>query len=250
MSSPLCRSPRSGMSTAGRRRLEAPEVPRRLTRPATSGARGRNPSTCGVRASGSLPRATRRPAPVRTAPPRSARYPGSPGTEGGRWSPTTSNCRPGRSGSAGRSPTPTCSCCAGASRPPVGPRLTAGSSVTRRRRPPGYARTPRWSRTPTGTSTTSGGTRCCRRRGLASPAGASDASAPPKLVDTMVRSGAIVLRERRLHAAAEHTPVTAESLRVPFPGAWPVAAPTRARAAEPQWRPPEDRVGGTVRPSM
>ena len=45
-----------------------------------------------------------------------------------------------------------------------------------------------------------------------------------ELVDTMLRSGAIVLRDNRLHAAAEHTPVAAESLRVPFPRAWPVAA--------------------------
>jgi len=55
-----------------------------------------------------------------------------------------------------------------------------------------------------------------------------------ELVDTMLRSGAIVLRDGRLHAAAEHTPVTAESLRVPFPSAWPTAAPTRAGAAEPK----------------
>ncbi|MEU9056029.1 hypothetical protein AB0D37_37530 [Streptomyces sp. NPDC048384] len=38
----------------------------------------------------------------------------------------------------------------------------------------------------------------------------------------MLRSGAIVLRAGRLHAAAEHTPVAAASLRaVPFPRAWP-----------------------------
>jgi len=42
-----------------------------------------------------------------------------------------------------------------------------------------------------------------------------------ELVDTMLHSGAIILRDRRLHAAAEHMPVAAESLRVPFPGAWP-----------------------------
>ncbi|MER5183852.1 MBL fold metallo-hydrolase [Streptomyces sp. NPDC002896] len=48
-----------------------------------------------------------------------------------------------------------------------------------------------------------------------------------ELVDTMLRSGAVVLRDGRLHAAAEHTPVTAESLRVPFPHAWPAAAPIR-----------------------
>ncbi|MEV6997854.1 MBL fold metallo-hydrolase [Streptomyces sp. NPDC093982] len=43
-----------------------------------------------------------------------------------------------------------------------------------------------------------------------------------ELVDSMLRSGAIVLRAGRLHAAAEHTPVAAASLRaVPFPRAWP-----------------------------
>jgi glyoxylase-like metal-dependent hydrolase (beta-lactamase superfamily II) len=47
-----------------------------------------------------------------------------------------------------------------------------------------------------------------------------------ELVDTMLASGAIVLRDRRLHAAAEHTRVAAGSLRVPFPRAWPPAAPT------------------------
>jgi hypothetical protein len=42
-----------------------------------------------------------------------------------------------------------------------------------------------------------------------------------ELVETMLHSGTIVLRDRRLHAAAEHTPVPAGSLRVPFPRAWP-----------------------------
>jgi hypothetical protein len=55
-----------------------------------------------------------------------------------------------------------------------------------------------------------------------------------ELVDTMLASGAIVLRSRRLHAAAEHTSVAAASLRVPFPRAWPPVAPTTAGAAEPQ----------------
>jgi len=54
-----------------------------------------------------------------------------------------------------------------------------------------------------------------------------------ELVDTMLASGAIILRGGRLHAAAEHTPVAAGSLRVPFPRAWPPAAPTTAAAAEP-----------------
>jgi glyoxylase-like metal-dependent hydrolase (beta-lactamase superfamily II) len=42
-----------------------------------------------------------------------------------------------------------------------------------------------------------------------------------ELVDTMLRSGAIIPRDGRLHAAAEHTPVAAQSLQVPFPRAWP-----------------------------
>lgn len=44
-----------------------------------------------------------------------------------------------------------------------------------------------------------------------------------ELVATMLRSGALVLREGRIHAAAEHTPVAPESLRVPYPRAWPAA---------------------------
>jgi glyoxylase-like metal-dependent hydrolase (beta-lactamase superfamily II) len=46
-----------------------------------------------------------------------------------------------------------------------------------------------------------------------------------ELVDAMLRSGAVVLRDDRLYAAAEHTPVAAESLRVPFPRAWPATLP-------------------------
>ncbi|MFF2996465.1 MBL fold metallo-hydrolase [Streptomyces sp. NPDC057950] len=42
-----------------------------------------------------------------------------------------------------------------------------------------------------------------------------------ELVTTMLRSGAIVLRDGRVRAAAEHTPVAPEALRVPYPGAWP-----------------------------
>jgi hypothetical protein len=53
------------------------------------------------------------------------------------------------------------------------------------------------------------------------------------LVDMMIRWGTIVLRDGRLCAAAEHTPVAAESLRVPFPRAWPTAPPTGAETAEP-----------------
>jgi hypothetical protein len=54
-----------------------------------------------------------------------------------------------------------------------------------------------------------------------------------ELMDTMLRSGAIILRDKRLHAAAEHTPVAAKSLRVPCPRAWPAAAPTTTEAAGP-----------------
>jgi len=55
-----------------------------------------------------------------------------------------------------------------------------------------------------------------------------------ELIETMLRSGAITLRDKRLHASAEHTPVTAESLQVPFPRAWPPATSTISQTAEPQ----------------
>ncbi|MFF9787637.1 MBL fold metallo-hydrolase [Streptomyces nigrescens] len=42
-----------------------------------------------------------------------------------------------------------------------------------------------------------------------------------ELVAAMLRNRALVLRDGRLHAAADHTPVAAESLRVPYPRAWP-----------------------------
>jgi hypothetical protein len=44
----------------------------------------------------------------------------------------------------------------------------------------------------------------------------------------MLRSGSIVVRQDRIHANAEHAPVTPGSLHVPFPRAWPVPAPRRA----------------------
>jgi hypothetical protein len=53
-----------------------------------------------------------------------------------------------------------------------------------------------------------------------------------ELIETMLRSGAITLRDKQLHATAEHTPVTAESLQVPFPRAWPPATSTITQAAE------------------
>lgn len=54
-----------------------------------------------------------------------------------------------------------------------------------------------------------------------------------ELVETMLRSGAIVLRDGRLYAAAEHTEVPAESLRVPSPREWPPAASTPMETAGP-----------------
>ncbi|MFJ9681767.1 MBL fold metallo-hydrolase [Streptomyces sp. NPDC101194] len=46
-----------------------------------------------------------------------------------------------------------------------------------------------------------------------------------ELTTTMLRSGAVVLRDGRVHAAAEHVPVAPESLRVPHPRAWPASEP-------------------------
>jgi len=51
-----------------------------------------------------------------------------------------------------------------------------------------------------------------------------------ELVETMLHSGSVVRRDQRLHAAAEHTPVAMESLRVPFPRAWPAPATAPATA--------------------
>jgi hypothetical protein len=53
-----------------------------------------------------------------------------------------------------------------------------------------------------------------------------------ELVDNMLRSGAVVLRDNRLHAAAQHTPVAADSIRVPFPRAWSVADPAPAMQSD------------------
>ncbi len=44
-----------------------------------------------------------------------------------------------------------------------------------------------------------------------------------ELVASMLRGGSIAVRDGRIHAAAEHAPVTPESLDVPFPRAWPAA---------------------------
>ncbi|MFD9006256.1 MBL fold metallo-hydrolase [Streptomyces sp. NPDC059582] len=51
-----------------------------------------------------------------------------------------------------------------------------------------------------------------------------------ELIDTMLRGGAVVLRDGRLHAAAEHAALAPESLGVPFPRAWPGAHGTGAPA--------------------
>jgi glyoxylase-like metal-dependent hydrolase (beta-lactamase superfamily II) len=41
------------------------------------------------------------------------------------------------------------------------------------------------------------------------------------LVASMLGNGALVMREGRMYASAEHTQVSAQSLRVPYPRAWP-----------------------------
>ncbi|MFM9585096.1 Glyoxylase, beta-lactamase superfamily II [Streptomyces sp. cf124] len=46
-----------------------------------------------------------------------------------------------------------------------------------------------------------------------------------ELVTTTLRSGAIVLRDSRLHAAADYAPVAPEALRMPYPRAWPAVEP-------------------------
>ncbi|MFG2603101.1 MBL fold metallo-hydrolase [Streptomyces sp. NPDC048514] len=46
-----------------------------------------------------------------------------------------------------------------------------------------------------------------------------------ELVTTMLASGAVIMRHGRLHAAADHSPVAPEALRVPFPRAWEATEP-------------------------
>ena len=48
-----------------------------------------------------------------------------------------------------------------------------------------------------------------------------------ELVQSMLRNGSIVARQGRLHATAEHVPVSPGSLDVPFPRTWPALAPRR-----------------------
>ena len=59
--------------------------------------------------------------------------------------------------------------------------------------------------------------------------GSSPEALASELLATMLSSGAIVRRDGRLRAAAEHTPVAPQSLRVPLPREWPPAASTRDR---------------------
>ncbi|MFD7874708.1 hypothetical protein ACFV5G_11470 [Streptomyces sp. NPDC059766] len=46
-----------------------------------------------------------------------------------------------------------------------------------------------------------------------------------ELVAAMRRSGAVVVRGGRLHAAADHTRVAPGTLRVPYPHSWPGVEP-------------------------
>lgn len=52
-----------------------------------------------------------------------------------------------------------------------------------------------------------------------------------ELVKAMLNSGAVAVRDQRLHATAEHSPVAAESLQVPFPRTWPAATLTTRNPA-------------------
>lgn len=61
-----------------------------------------------------------------------------------------------------------------------------------------------------------------------------------ELVDAMRRGGAVVERDRRLHAAADHTPVPGDTLDQPLPQQWPPPLASRAR-------PTTLRSGGTTR---
>ena len=49
-----------------------------------------------------------------------------------------------------------------------------------------------------------------------------------ELLGSMRRSGAVVERDRRLHAAAEHTPVPPGALEQPWPSEWPPTEPNGA----------------------
>jgi glyoxylase-like metal-dependent hydrolase (beta-lactamase superfamily II) len=53
-----------------------------------------------------------------------------------------------------------------------------------------------------------------------------------ELIESMLRGRSVVVRDARLHAALEHTPVEPAALRVPMPSAWPSAQPTPATHAQ------------------
>ena len=54
-----------------------------------------------------------------------------------------------------------------------------------------------------------------------------------EMVGTMLRSGAIVRRDQRIHAAAGYVPVAPDRLDVPYPREWPPAVPaSRTRVDE------------------
>jgi hypothetical protein len=53
------------------------------------------------------------------------------------------------------------------------------------------------------------------------------------MIGTMLRSGAIVRRDQRIHAAADYVPVAPGRLDVPYPREWPPAVPaSRTRVDE------------------
>ncbi|MGU3586599.1 MBL fold metallo-hydrolase [Rhodococcus sp. C26F] len=58
--------------------------------------------------------------------------------------------------------------------------------------------------------------------------GTSPEALAGELVNTMVRSGAVVVRRGRLHATAEHSFVPPGSVRTPLPRAWPSPTPGQA----------------------
>jgi hypothetical protein len=54
-----------------------------------------------------------------------------------------------------------------------------------------------------------------------------------EMIGTMLRSGAIVRRDQRIHAAAGYVPVAPDRLDVPYPREWPPAVPaSRTRVDE------------------
>jgi hypothetical protein len=68
---------------------------------------------------------------------------------------------------------------------------------------------------------------CSWLTGAARLLGTSTEVFAAELIDKMLRSGATTLRDKRLHATAEHTPVAPETLRIPYPRAWPATTESR-----------------------